>query len=95
MTDILYYPLVDCDPEGLDKMSMIPTSSMNAVKMQSRMWLEEIVPHYYRLYTENQYCPTDAYSIRCPMCGKPLRCISRDISNTKRGLYVCSSCGND
>ena len=43
MTEILYYPVVDCDAEGTEKMAMIPCTDPNAVKAQSRMWLEEML----------------------------------------------------
>ena len=40
-TEILYYPLIDCDTKGTEKVAMIPTPNGNAVKSQSKMWLEE------------------------------------------------------
>ena len=52
MTEIRYYPLIDCDSEGTEKVAMIPTPNGNTVKSQSRMWLEEMVPHHFRLYTQ-------------------------------------------
>lgn len=94
MTEIKYYPLIDCDTEGLEKMPMFPVADSRSIKAQSKLWLEEMVPHYYRLYAANTR-PATAFNIRCPMCGKPMRCISRDINETKLGLYTCSSCAND
>ena len=49
MTAIRYYPLIDCDIEGTEKMAMIPTLNGNTVKAQSGMWIEEMIPHYFRL----------------------------------------------
>ena len=40
MTEIRYYPLIDCDIEGTEKMAMIPTLNGSTVKAQSEMWLE-------------------------------------------------------
>ena len=94
MTEIKYYPLIDCDSEGTEKMPMFPVADSQSIKAQSQMWLEEMVPHYYRLYTADTR-PATAFNIRCPLCGKPMRCISRDINETKLGLYTCSSCTND
>ena len=51
MTEIRYYPLIDCDTEGTEKVAMIPTPNGNTVKAQSEMWLEEMIPHHFRLYT--------------------------------------------
>ena len=91
MTEVRYYPLINCDTEGTEKVAMIPTTNGKTVKNQSRMWLEEMVPHYFRLCTQNS-SSTDTFNIRCPRCGTALKRISEDINETKRGLYVCSAC---
>lgn len=53
MSEILYYPLIDCDTDGTEKVAMIPTTDLNTVKAQSGLWLEEVVPRYYRLYKDD------------------------------------------
>ena len=40
MTEILYYPLIDCDAEGSEKAAMIPTPHEDTVRAQASMWLE-------------------------------------------------------
>ena len=92
MTDIKYYPLIDCDTEGMEKAAMIPAPNSAAVRAQSEMWLEEMVPHYFRLCTKNSKHSVGTISIRCPRCGTTLKRISKNINETKRGLYVCSAC---
>ena len=42
MTDIKYYPLIDCDTEGTEKVAMIPATNGSTVKAQSGMWIEEM-----------------------------------------------------
>lgn len=91
MTEIRYYPLIDCDLEGTEKMAMIPAPNSATVRAQSPMWLEEMLPHYFRLCTQN-ISTTDTFNIRCPRCGTALKRISGAINETKRGLYVCSAC---
>lgn len=91
MTDIKYYPLIDCDTEGTEKVAMIPAPNSATVHTQSQMWLEEMLPHYFRLCTKNS-STTDTFNIRCPRCGTALKRISGAINETKRGLYVCSAC---
>ena len=91
MTEIRYYPLIDCDLEGTEKMAMIPTLNGNTVKSQSGIWIEEMIPYYFRLCPKNS-STADAFNIRCPRCGTALKRISGDINETKRGLYVCSVC---
>ena len=93
MTEIRYYPLIDCDTEGTEKVAMFPTLDRGTVMAQSKMWLEEMVPNYFRLYLRPGISPT-AITIRCPRCGKHLRAISEPINETKQGLYVCGNCAN-
>lgn len=95
MTDIKYYPLIDCETDGTEKMPMFPVTDSKSIRAQSHLWLEEVVPHYYRLHAEANRRPDNAISIYCPLCGKEMRCISGDINETKLGLYTCSSCVND
>lgn len=92
MTKILYYPLIGCDTEGTAKTAMIPTPHEDTVRAQAGMWLEEMIPHYFRLCGQNSNHPADTYHIRCPRCGKVLKRISAGINETRHGLYVCSAC---
>lgn len=92
MTEIMYYPLIDCDTEGTEQMPMFPTPKADDVKNTNRMWLEEMIPNYFRLYAKQGTQPADNFQIRCPRCGKVLDRIGREINETKLGLYVCSSC---
>lgn len=92
MTEILYYPLIDCDAEGVEKASMIPTPYEDTVRAQASMWLEEMIPYHFRLCSQNSNHPADTYHIRCPRCGKVLKRISAGINETRHGLYVCSAC---
>lgn len=91
MTEIRYYPLINCDSEGTEKVAMIPTPDGNTVKSRSGMWLEEMIPHHFRLYTQNSSFD-DPFNIRCPRCGSALKRISRSTNEAKHGLYVCSAC---
>lgn len=92
MTEIKYYPVIDCDTEGTEKVAMIPTPNGDAVKSRSSMWLEEMIPHYFRLHTKSSSNSTDTFTIHCPRCGMALKQIGANINETKRGLYVCSVC---
>jgi len=93
MTDILYYPLIYCDTEGTEKVALFPTLDRGTIMAQSKMWLEEIVPNYFRLHIRPGIS-TNGITIRCPRCGKALRQISEPINETKQGLYVCGNCDN-
>ena len=91
MTEIRYYPLIDCDTEGTEKVAMFPTLNQDTVIAQSKMWLEEMVPNYFRLYTRSGIS-TNGITFHCPRCGKALRAISEPINETKQGLYICGNC---
>ena len=91
MTEIKYYPLIDCDTDGAEKVAMIPVTNEAAIRSQSEMWLEEMIPHYFRLCIQSSNPSADACNIRCPRCGTVLKRISRDINETRRSLYVCSA----
>ena len=92
MTEILYYPVVDCDVDGTEKIAMIPTTDVHSVKAQSRMWLAEMLPNYFRLYSKDSHHNTDDFTVRCPRCGKVLNRISQNVTETKLGLYECRAC---
>ena len=91
MTEIKYYPLIDCDTEGTEKVAMIPVTNEAAIRSQSEMWLEEMIPDYFQLCIQSNNPSADAFNIRCPRCGTVLKRISRDINETRRSLYVCSA----
>ena len=91
MTEIWYYPLVNCDTDGTEKVAMFPTTDSETIVAQSRMWLEEMVPNYFRLCCRSGIS-TNGITIRCPRCGKTLKAISNPINKTRQGLYVCSHC---
>ena len=92
MTEIKYYPLIDCDTDGAEKVAMIPVTNEAAIRSQSEMWLEEMIPPYFRLCIRNSNPSPDTFHIRCPRCGTVLKCISKHINENRRGLYVCSAC---
>lgn len=93
MTEIRYYPLVDCDTDGGEKVAMIPTLDGTAIMAQSDLWLEEIVPSYFRLRCHCGRSPGNAVTIHCPRCGKPLKRMGENINETTLALYVCGDCG--
>jgi len=94
MTEVKYYPVIDCDCDGTAKAPMIPALSEDTIKRNHSVWLEEIVPHRFRLYSTEDGAGRlkGSFTIRCPYCNSELTQIGERINNTKHGLYVCSSC---
>ena len=94
MQEIKYYPVVDMDTEGLEKQAMLPTVDSEAVRGHHRFWLEEIVPHFFRLCSSEQKAAQDVsrFRIHCPYCGASLRPISPASNGRRHFLYTCDTC---
>ena len=94
--DIHYYPVVDCDPKGTEKIALCMCKDEKTVSDNHTMWLEEVVPYYFRLKVRNHTSRADSrYKIRCPFCNKHLRPVTKRASDTRLELYVCSSCADN
>lgn len=96
MTDIHYYPVVDCDPKGTEKIALCMCRDEKIVSTNHAMRLEEVVPYYFRLKVLNSNTTRayGKYKIRYPFCNKHLRPVTKRASDTRLELYVCSSCAD-
>ena len=74
------------------KVAMFPTLDSRSIMAQSGLWLEEMIPNYFRLRCQLGRFPSNDFSIHCPRCGKPLARMSETINETTRALYVCGAC---
>lgn len=94
MEDIMYYPVVDVNTEGFEKQAFMPTPDRDSVREHHRFWLEEIVPHYFRLCSaESQARRTvSEFRIHCPYCGNILSPISSIVEDKRFFLYACDKC---
>ncbi len=94
MKETKYYPVVDCDSEGKEKAALFPAYNRDTVSHNHSLWLEEMIPHHFRLCSKNASEPRvkGSFTIHCPVCNKPLKLIGSATDNTRRGLYECSSC---
>lgn len=94
MAEIKYYPVIDMDTEGNEKHAMLPTTDENTVREHHRLWLEEIVPRYFRLCSAMQINPASLLkcSIHCPRCGRALKPISSLTTERRCFLYFCEKC---
>lgn len=94
MQDIRYHPLVDRDSEGKDKVPMFFSGDEATVRKSHDLYLEEIVPHYYRLCAVNGLSAkaAKAYTIHCPVCGKAMVPVTEPVNNNRLGLYKCPDC---
>ena len=97
MKETKYYPVVDCDTEGTEKAALFPAYNRDTVSRNHSLWLEEMIPHHFRLCTKDakELRATGAFTIHCPACDKLLKLIGSATDNNRRGLYVCSSCNKD
>lgn len=94
ISEIRYYPVIDIDTEGYEKHPMTPTLSADTVREHHRFWLEEIIPHYFRLCAaEPQSRETvSRFRIHCPYCSGILSPISSNVDGKRYFLYACDKC---
>ena len=94
MEDILYYPLVGMDTEGVEKQPMFPTKDRLSVTSHHDLWLTEMVPDHFRLGANEKPSVGDASALRvhCPRCGKILRTVSVITEEHPFPLYACDEC---
>ena len=94
MESIRYHPLVCNDGEGTEQVPLFFTKDRKAVSERHDLYLEEAVPHYYRLCAIHPRTAADAakYRIRCPLCGRTMKPISRPTDHHRLSLYCCSEC---
>lgn len=94
MYDIKYHPLIDCDSDGSDKVPMFFCSDEETVRKEHDMYLEEIVPKYYRLRSVKGITAgaAEKMKIHCPYCGKAMIPIAKARDNHRLGLYHCPDC---
>lgn len=94
MIETRYHPLVDCNTEGTEKAPMFMIADGDEVSRVHQMYLSEMIPNYYRLYSREQMSQraTDKINIHCPLCGSVLRQIARNCDGNKLGLYTCDKC---
>ena len=90
-----YYPLIDMDSDGIDKVPMFPYTDKAAISESHHLYLAEDALHNFRLYTNEPYSTADyrGYKVHCPYCGAVLKLISPTRNGEKLGLYSCPNCG--
>lgn len=94
MTVIKYHPLIDADTEGVEKTPMFFTTDRDVVCAHHALYLEEFVPHRYRLHAKathsmRQYLD---YRIHCPYCGNVMDAQTPHIDQHTLAVYACKKC---
>ena len=94
MESIRYHPLVSNDDDGIEQVPLFFTEDRQTVSERHDLFLEEIVPRYYRLCAKHPHTAADEveYRIRCPLCGRTMKAISRPNDEHKLSLYCCENC---
>lgn len=85
-----YHPLVDCVPDGTEKIPLFYHTSEKEVSLRNEFYLYECVSGYYRLRTETTKNASKCI-IHCPKCGAKLKAISPPAKN-RLPLYTCLKC---
>lgn len=94
MDYIKYHPLIGGDTEDIDKVPMFATPQKDSVSATSALYLEEFVPHRYRLHAKK---PTSmkrylGYRIHCPYCGAVMDSIAPHVDQYTLAIYACKKC---
>ena len=88
-----YYPLVDADSSGLDKVPLFPATRIADALGKCDFALAEIIPHRYTLLAMKPLNnDLDQYRIHCPMCGKAMAQVVPYKSDHLLGEYACENC---
>lgn len=95
MNPIKYHPLVDRDVTGEEKIPMFFSNDQKTVAENHDFYLEEIIPHYFRLIARSaqEREGYSAYRIHCPDCGHIMQAITRCVDEHRLALYACPRCG--
>lgn len=91
MEQIRYHPLIS-DEE--DMVPMFSSPDRTTVSKSHAFFLEEIVPHYYRLCSTKPQSRNAIVSVKvhCPLCGKPMMAITAPVDSNRLSLYRCDKC---
>ena len=94
MQEIKYYPLIDCDSAGKEKTPLFFSDDEATVRQSHEMYLQEIVPQFYRLcsVTRVSHAHAKAYTIHCPQSGQGMTPISQPVDYYHQALYSCLNC---
>ena len=94
MQMIRYHPLIDGDTDGMEKVPMFLSTDGETVRQNSKLYLSEIIPNHYRLYSKESKSrrETDKMIIHCPLCGYTLIQVIENYDTNKLGLYICDRC---
>lgn len=94
MRNTRYYPLICFDDENGDMMPLFSTESKRMMEEHHKLYLSEMVPHYYRL-NANFPLAKDVWqmlNIHCPLCGETMSRMSTPTDGNGLPLYRCPRC---
>lgn len=91
MTDLKYFPVIDMSGDGKQMAAVFPTNNESRAADYHNAYLEEIVPHSFRLYAK-KYIAKDV-GISCPYCGSKLVCLYEGDGIMTHSMYRCGKCG--
>lgn len=91
--EMRYFPLIDGDDSGMEKVPMFFTTDEDTVRKNHKMYLTEINRTYYRLKSVNAIPKGQRYFfIHCPLCGNVMNTISAPQDSFTLAIYHCQNC---
>jgi len=79
-----YYPLIDIDASGNEKVSMCGTDDYRVLAKEGKPYLAEIIEHVFRANGVS-----GEVTLHCPYCGSVMQKIS---NQADKSIYVCKTC---
>lgn len=88
-----YYPLVDADSGGQDKVPLFPCDSITTVFASGDFALAEVSRHQYTLLAMTPHTESDYrnFHIHCPLCGRVMNIIKPHRSSYLLAEYACEN----
>lgn len=94
MREPRYYPLIDMDTDGTEKVPMFFSMNEADIRRHHEFYLEEIIPGSLRLISRDGKALPENASVRCPRCGAKMKTIGSATNRERQNLYTCRSCKN-
>lgn len=76
---------------GEEKIPMFFSSDQKTVAENHDFYLEEIIPHYFRLIAKVAQ-DRISYQIHCPCCGRIMQAVTGCVDEHRLALYACPRC---
>jgi hypothetical protein len=88
-----FFPLIDADSDGIEKVAMIPTTQESTAIRNHRMHLRELERNLYALHSREPQRLRDylGFKVHCPCCGHVMDIVDL-FDGRHETTYRCPRC---